>query len=196
MHKLRVYITLILFCLFQNSCSSTKTNSPKDDKRFYELQAKTIEGEVIDFSEFKGKVLLISNIALNCATTIQLYDFEKLNQKYKGKNFEILGIPSKDFSPISKDGQDEKQHIKKVCFKDYGVTFKVFEPMTTTGESICGLASHLIKSGDEKINGPVTFNFEKFLIGKDGKIRKRYSSFTSVMSNSFIRDLEELLNEN
>ena len=133
-----------------------------------------IDGNSVDLSQFKGKVVLIVNTASKCGFTYQYEDLQKLYTKYQEQGFVVLGFPSNDFMS-QEPGTDAE--IKTFCSTTYGVTFPMFSKMSVKGEGQSPLYAFL--TGDEtnpKFSGKISWNFNKFLIGIDGVIINRFGS--------------------
>ncbi len=156
----------------------------------YEIPVKTINGEETNLGEYKDKVLLLVNVASKCGLTPQYEGLEKLYEDYREKGFEVLGFPSNDFmgqEPLSED------EIKDFCSTNYDVQFPLFSKIHINGDERHPIYQHLIdeqpetdlNNGDDWLNGLIKFghkhlnetdvlwNFEKFLIGKDGAVAAR-----------------------
>lgn len=159
---------------------------------FYALNAESADGKNVDFKDFRGKVLLISNISLNCGTTVQLRDLEQLHNLYSEQGLVVLGFPSDDFS---KKEPGSSQEIKRVCKTRYGVNFPLFALQPVIGPKKQPVFEYLTERVPYEMRGEVGFNFEKFLIAKDGTVRQRYGPFTNAMSSQLKLDIEELLKE-
>ena len=176
---------LIIIILFHSGTIQAEKNV-----NLFDLEAKAIDGKTISLKSYQGKVLLITNIALKCGTTPQLYDLQKLYQEYQTQGLEILAFPSNDFT-----GKEPKQNqvIEKICTEKYQVTFPIFESISVTGKNLHSIFSYLTNSKIKDWQGPVMFNFEKFLINQHGEIAGRYGPFTSADSYRLKKDLEKLL---
>lgn len=168
------------------------TNSLAQDLSgsFFELTAKSISGQEQSFSEYKGRVLLVVNIASQCGFTTQLGDLERLYQEYKSQGFEVLGFPSNDFG-----GQEplNNKAVQTFCNSKYGVTFPLFEKGKVSGADKQAVYKFLTESKD--FMGDPGWNFVKFIVGRDGKVRDRFSSMTNPLSSSVKRRVELLLKE-
>ena len=130
---------------------------------FYELKTQTLMGQPADLSAYRGKVTLVVNTASECGYTPQYEGLEKLHRELSPKGFSVLGFPSNDFG-----GQEpgSAQEIAEFCRKNYGVTFPMFAKLTTRpGPNQSPVYAYLGASG----NLP-SWNFAKYLIGKDGKV--------------------------
>jgi glutathione peroxidase len=137
----------------------------------YDIPVKNIDGKQTTLKEFKGKALLIVNTASECGYTPQYKGLQKVYEKYKDKGLVVLGFPSNDFG-----GQEPgtNKEIKKFCELKYKTTFPMFEKNPVKGASKQPLYQHLIansKSPDE-----IGWNFEKFLIGRNGNVAGRFKS--------------------
>jgi len=142
----------------------------------YNFTVKNIDGEDVSLSKYKGKVLLIVNVASKCGFTSQYEGLETLYEKYKDKNFMILGFPSNQFSNQEPGTNKE---IKDFCRLTYGVNFDMFEKIDVNGENETPLYTHL----KDEVNGllgtkSIKWNFTKFLIDPYGKVIDRYGSIT------------------
>jgi glutathione peroxidase len=130
---------------------------------FYELRVKTLDGRDADLSAYQGKVTLVVNVASECGYTPQYAGLEKLHRELAGKGFSVLGFPSNDFG-----GQEPgtPEQIASFCEKNYGVTFPLFEKVVTkAGAAQSPVYALLGRSGQLP-----TWNFGKYLVGKDGKV--------------------------
>ncbi len=157
--------TLLLFLIMTLSHNATAA-----DEGIYGIKVKDIDGKERTLGEFKGKVLLIVNVASECGLTTQYAGLEELQKRYKDKGFTVLGFPCNDFG-----GQEPgtEKEIKQFCQKLYQVTFPMFEKVKAVGTEKHALYELLTGKG-AAFPGEVSWNFGKFLIGKDGKVVKRF----------------------
>lgn len=155
-------------------------------QEIYNYSLKDENGKEVKFESFKGKGLLIVNIATKCGFTGQLDDLEKLYKKYEKRGFVVVGIPSNDFAGQTPEGNKE---VVKFCRLNYGTTFPILEKIVVTGEQMHPLFKYLTKLKD----GSVKWNFEKFLFDKDGKFVDYYLSMTNPMSDNVIENIEKLI---
>ncbi|MEN8302914.1 MAG: glutathione peroxidase [Campylobacterota bacterium] len=155
----------------------------------YDFSVKTIDGREISMGEYKGKVLLIVNVASECGFTPQYEGLEKLYQTYKEQGFEVLGFPSNQFGkqePLS----DEK--IKFFCQGTYDVHFDMFSKIDVNGESATPLYNYLKrKQGGLLWMDSIKWNFTKFLVDREGNVIDRYAPSTKPASIK--KDIEKLL---
>ena len=137
----------------------------------YDFSAKTRKGEDQPLQDYKGKVLLIVNTATGCGFTPQYAGLEELYQKYHEQGLEILDFPCNQFGHQA-PGSDEEIH--SFCTAKYKTSFDQFKKIDVNGENAAPLYQWLT----EQKGGKIKWNFTKFLIGRDGKIVKRYGSIT------------------
>jgi glutathione peroxidase len=138
----------------------------------YDFKMKSLDGKEIDFSQYKGKTLLIVNTASKCGNTPQYADLQKLHEQY-GSKVTILGFPANNFA-----GQEPGSNadIASFCKENYGVTFQMFEKISVKGEDVHPLYAFL----KEKTGSEPNWNFSKFLVKPDGTV-KFYNAKTKVM---------------
>src|ERR1051325_1892013 len=137
--------------------------------KLYDIPLKDINGRDASLKDYKGKALLIVNVASFCGNTPQYKGLEALHQKYKDQGFAVLGFPCNQFG---KQEPGSNEEIKEFCSKNYDVTFPMFDKL----EVKCANQHPLYKelSGkDSPFPGDVRWNFGKFLVGRDGRIVKR-----------------------
>jgi glutathione peroxidase len=149
---------------------------------------QTIEGEKMNLEKYKGQTLLVVNIATQCGYTGQLEGLEKLYQDKKSKGLVILGIPSNDFGGQTPEPEGE---VKKFCSLRYGVTFPLTSKTVVKGEGKHPLIKELLaQSSDSK---EIAWNFEKFLIDKNGKVVGRFASKVEPDSAQLLKAIEQIL---
>ena len=137
---------------------------------FHDFEAKTIDGEKQALRAFDGKVVLVVNVASACGFTPQYAGLEALHRELGARGLVVAGFPSNDFGAQEPGAEDE---IKAFCETKYGVTFPMFSKVPVKGASKHPLYAFLT---GEAPAGEVKWNFEKFLIGKDGRVAGRFSS--------------------
>ncbi|PHO13769.1 glutathione peroxidase [Malaciobacter marinus] len=158
-------------------------------KNIYDIEVETIDGKKISINEYKNKVLLIVNVASKCGFTSQYEGLEKLYDKYKNKDFVVLGFPCNQFMN-QEPGTNEE--IKEFCSLTYDVSFPMFSKIDVNGDETHPLYKFL-KSEASGFLGTeaIKWNFTKFLIDKNGNIINRYSPSTTP--KSLEDDIEKLL---
>ena len=155
----------------------------------YDLKLKDIDGKDTTLAAYKGKVLLIVNVASKCGYTKQYTGLESIYQKYKGQGFVVLGFPCNQFG-----GQEPgtNEEIKQFCSSKYNVTFPMFDKLEVNGANRNPLFVSLAGK-DSPYPGDIKWNFNKFLIGKDGKILKRFDSKVAPESEELTKEIEAAL---
>lgn len=143
----------------------------------------------IKLSDYNGKVLLIVNVASECGNTPQYAGLQEIYEQYQPQGFEILAFPCNDFG-----GQEPgtNEQIQNFCSANYGVTFKLFDKIKVLGEDKSPLYERLINNSVTE-TGDVKWNFEKFLISKEGKIVSRFGNKVSPTSDEIISTIENEL---
>jgi glutathione peroxidase len=162
-------------------------------KSVHQFTVKDLTGTAIDLSVYKGKVLLIVNTASECGFTPQLKELEELYQIYKNKGFCVLAFPSNDFG-----GQEplDGKEIQTFCSTEYSTTFPIFNKVHVKGENADPLYQFLSnKSENGNVDIAPKWNFQKYLIDKEGKVIDYYLSTTSPTSDKVKKAIESLLKE-
>lgn len=155
---------------------------------FMQIPFNTIEGKAINLDAYKGKAILIVNVASKCGHTPQYKGLEQLYEKYKDKGFVILGFPANNFAN-QEPGTD--QEIQKFCTLNYNVTFPMMSKVSVVGADIHPLFSYLTEKSP--LPGPIKWNFSKFLINKQGHLVSRYPSEVEPLDSNLVAKIEELL---
>ncbi len=150
-----------------------------------DIAVKTIDGKDKKLAEYAGKVLLIVNVASYCGYTRQYSGLEELNKKYGDKGLEVLGFPCNDFG-AQEPGTNEE--IAQFCETKYGVTFDLFDKVHAKGASQHPLYQTLTSSVTP--TGEVAWNFEKFLINKQGEVVARFKSAVTPNDPELIKAIE------
>lgn len=157
---------------------------------FHSIVEKSIDGKEYKLADLKGKVVLVVNIASQCGFTPQLDDLQKLNTTYKDRGVVVLGVPSNDFG-----GQtpEDDQGMKEFCQKKYNVNFPLLSKGAVKGKETRPLYSFLTQESGESFEGEIGWNFVKFLVDKNGKVVKRWSSMTNPLDKSVTSEIDKLL---
>ena len=151
------------FLLFVAIAAAAVPLASQQPSSFYDLQTRTLQGQPAELAVYKGKVTLVVNTASECGYTPQYEGLEKLHRELSPKGFAVLGFPSNDFG-----GQEpgSAQEIAEFCRKNYGVTFPMFAKLSTRpGPDQSPVYRYLGASGHLP-----SWNFSKYVIGKDGKV--------------------------
>ena len=178
-------ITLLGLTIFMFFFKSSVTANY--EKIFYDLNIESISGEIINFTEYKNKVILIVNTASYCGFTNQYDELQKLWDTYKSKGLLVLGIPSDSFNQEKKSDSE----VKEFCEVNFNINF----PLSTITE-VTGKNAHELFKWAELNHGKSAipkWNFHKILINKDGKIEETFTSFTKPMSKKLINKIENIL---
>jgi glutathione peroxidase len=149
---------------------------------------KKIDGSEVDLGGYNGKVVLVVNVASRCGYTRQYEGLQNLYAKYKDKGLVILGFPANDFG-AQEPGSDEQ--IAEFCKSTYGVDFDMFSKITVKGAEAPALYKTLTAESDPA--GDVKWNFEKFLIGRDGSIAGRFRSGVAPADDELVSAIEDEL---
>ena len=159
-----------------------------NSKTLFDFKINSINGGELDLSSFKGKTILLVNVASNCGFTNQYDDLQNLYDNFKDKGLIVIGIPTNQFG-----GQEpgSEKEIKNFCETNFNITF----PMTSKYE-VKGANAHPIYIWAKDTFGKSTvpkWNFHKILINKDGKIEDTFASFTGPLSNKVVKKIEQIL---
>jgi glutathione peroxidase len=153
---------------------------------FYNFTMKTIDGKDKSLADYKGKVVMVVNVASFCGYTPQYKDLEAIYKKYNEKGFVVLGFPANNFG---KQEPGKEEDIAAFCERNYGVTFDLFSKISVKGDDMHPLYQYLTKETGEEIG----WNFTKIVIDKEGKISGRYASRVKPDSKEVIAKIESLL---
>lgn len=172
---------LMLTILFQFSIIHIQAQMNIQD-----IQLKTIEGKDFSLEDYLGKTLILVNTASECGHTPQLEDLQFIQEKYEDRGLQVIGFPSNDFN-----GQEplEGMEIVDFCQKNYGVTFPLSEKIHVKGKN----AHPLYKELSERTGEQVSWNFQKFLIDKEGNVVKSISPKTRLVEEDVVSEIEDLL---
>ena len=149
---------------------------------------KSLAGHEVDLTQYHGKVLLIVNVASECGYTPQYKGLRALYNKYGQGGFMVLGFPCNQFG---RQEPGTSEQIAQFCQKNYGVTFDMFEKVDVNGKNQCDLYKYLTSpDANAKYAGPIQWNFEKFLIARDGTVVARFGSSVAPESKSLVEAIE------
>ena len=158
------------------------------EKKFYDFSIESITGEIINFNDYKNKVILIVNTASYCGFTKQYDELQELWDLYKSKGLIVLGVPSNSFNQEKNSNKD----VKEFCEVNFNINFPLSSIFEVKGKN----AHEIFKwAKDNHGNSAVPkWNFHKILINKSGKVEDTFASFTKPKSNKIINKIESLLN--
>ncbi len=176
--KTKIIALLSVFMLV--SCKNEAQTNAKSEliakteimnkENIYQFKVKDLSGDEFDFASLKGKKILIVNTASKCGLTPQYKDLEAIYEKYKDKNFVIVGFPANNFGQQEPGTNDE---IGAFCQKNYGVTFPMMSKVSVKGSDMCELYQFLTqKSRNGLQDSQVEWNFQKYLINENGELEK------------------------
>jgi len=180
--KLNFFLIVIMITLFGNNVNA------EYEKLAYDFKFKSIDGMTLNLSEYKGKVIIVVNVASQCGFTNQYEDMQKIWEKFQTKDFALIGVPSNDFG-----GQEpgDNKEIKDFCESKFGITFPMTEKVSVKGDE-----AHPFYLWAKKNHGKSAipkWNFHKIVINKSGKVAETFSSLTNPSSKKFINIIENLL---
>lgn len=182
-----LYVLILTIFLFHHQTHAIKNSGNNMNNNISKIQVKDIDGKDVNLSDYKGKVLLIVNVASYCGYTKQYTGLEELYKKYKDKGFEILAFPCNQFGEQEPGSNEE---IKNFCSSKFDVTFKLFDKIDVNGKNQSPLYSILT---DNEVTGKadIKWNFEKFLVDKNGNVVARYLSKVDPQSEELISAIEK-----
>ena len=183
LEQIKVIILLIMISFFGNKLSANY------EKLAYDFNFKDLDGSTLNLSEYKGKVLVVVNVASQCGFTKQYDDMQKIWEEYQDKGIVMIGVPSNDFG--NQEPGDSKE-IKNFCEAKFGITFPMTEKVSVKGEK----AHPFYKWAKENYGKSAIpkWNFHKIIIDREGKIIDTFASITNPSSNKFIQAIEKALN--
>lgn len=148
----------------------------------------SIDGKPVDLSKYQGRVVLMVNVASQCGYTPQYDGLEGLHKKYAAKGLSILGFPANDFGAQEPGTNSE---IAQFCKQNYGVEFDMFSKVVVKGSGQAPLYRYL--TSHPKFSGDVAWNFEKFLVGRNGEVVARFKSEVEPDSKQLVSAIENAL---
>ncbi|MEU7786870.1 MULTISPECIES: glutathione peroxidase [unclassified Amycolatopsis] len=157
----------------------------------HEIPVKTLDGQDSSLGSLAGKALLVVNVASKCGLTPQYSGLERLQERFGGQGFSVVGFPCNQFAGQEPGSADE---IQTFCSTTYGVTFPLFEKIDVNGDGQHPLYAELTKTADaEGAAGDVQWNFEKFLVGADGEVLARFRPRTEPEDETVVKAIEAAL---
>jgi len=183
MDNIKKYVILIIIM----SIFSSKVSAGYD-KLAYDFNFNDLDGSMLNLSEYKGKVLVVINVASKCGFTNQYEDMQNLWEKYQKKGIIVLGVPSNEFG---KQEPGNNKEIKNFCEAKFGITFPMTEKVSVTGDDAHPF--YLWAKENHGRSAVPKWNFHKIIIGKSGKIEDTFASITNPSSKRFINALKKAL---
>ncbi|WP_103664289.1 glutathione peroxidase [Gracilimonas amylolytica] len=179
MKILTILITLIL---------GIGMNTTNDS--IFNYTMKDIDGKEVSLESYKGKVILVVNVASKCGYTPQYEGLQSLYETYKDEGLVVLGFPANNFKG-QEPGSDEE--IKQFCTLNYGVEFPMFSKVSVKGDDQDELFKYLTQEQNPDFTGEIKWNFEKFLINKEGDLIRRFRSNVEPESNEILDAVKSAL---
>lgn len=184
-------MSLMAFMMMAGTTGVQAQNQPAKPAGVHSFTMKNIDGKEVPLSGYKGKVLLLVNVASKCGFTSQYSGLEELYRKYKDKGFVVLGFPANNFLG-QEPGTDEE--IKEFCSTKYDVTFDMFSKISVKGDDQHPLYRYLTaEETNPAFAGNVKWNFTKFLVNRDGAVIGRFDSRVKPMSEEIVKAVETAL---
>lgn len=190
--SIRPWLVLLLTfvalqCVGQNkqNQNNSKNSNMQTTQTFHDFTVKDIDGKEFDLASLKGKKVLVVNVASKCGLTPQYEDLQALYDKYKDRNFTVIGFPANNFA-----GQEPgtNAQIKEFCTLNYGVTFPMMDKISVKGKDQAPVYNWLThKSENGKIDQEVTWNFQKFMIDEEGNLVDVVQPKENPMSEKIIK---------
>jgi glutathione peroxidase len=173
------------------ACGEDVGAAAAEGKTLYDYTVKDAKGRDVKLADYRGKVVMLVNVASKCGYTPQYDGLQKIYEQYKDRGFVVLGFPANNFGG-QEPGTDEQ--IQDFCRLNYGVTFPVFSKISVKGEDKHPLYRHLTEEATNPgFAGEIKWNFNKFLVGKDGKVVARFESADKPESEKVTKAVEEAL---
>ncbi|MFW6157545.1 MAG: glutathione peroxidase [Balneolaceae bacterium] len=167
------------------------SDAQKDTVSIYDFEVNDIDGNAVSMSDFKGKTILIVNTASECGFTPQYEGLQSLYEQHKDDGLVVLGFPANNFGGQEPGTEEE---IKEFCSVNYDVTFPMFSKVSVKGEDIHPFFDFLTTQKNPDFTGEIKWNFEKFLIDKNGILVRRFRSDVKPESDEILNAIQSSLN--
>ena len=178
-------------CVAVCLCASSLFAEDKPTPKALDFKMESLEGKPVELKQYAGKVVLIVNVASECGLTGQYEGLQKISEKYKDKGLAVLGFPCNQFGTQE---PGSSQEISEFCKKNYGVTFDMFQKIEVNGDNASGLYRYLTSQETKpKGKGKVSWNFEKFLLNRQGEVVARFAPMTEPDDPELVAAIEKLL---
>jgi len=181
---------LLLAVVGLTGCASSEATEKEPSKMSKPLSftMKSLDGKDVDLSQYEGKVVLMVNVASKCGLTPQYSQLQALHEKYADDGLAVLGFPCNQFL-----GQEPgtAEEISEFCRVNYGVTFDMFSKVEVNGDGACDLYKTLTALDTEPVGpGKISWNFEKFVVGRNGEVVARFSPRTKPDDPELVKVIE------
>jgi len=190
---MRVSLTAALVSTLLVSTAMADKSSDSEHECALDFKAKDIDGEAVDLHDYEGSVVLVVNVASKCGLTPQYTGLQNLYEEYKDQGLVILGFPCNQFA-----GQEpgSEADIKRFCSTEYNVSFPMFSKVNVNGDDAAPIYKYLTsKEVKPKGSGKVSWNFEKFLIDREGNLVARFEPRTKPSDDELVKAIESELEE-
>lgn len=188
MSRLGTFLTILTLGFVSMSFAAEQEKSTPEALKF---TVKDIKGKDVDLSKYQGKVVLVVNVASECGLTPHYEGLEKLHEKYADKGLAVLGFPCNQFGGQEPKGEDD---ILKFCTDNYKVKFDMFSKVDVNGAKQAPLFKYLeAQEVQPKGKGDVSWNFEKFVIDRNGKVIARFKPQTDPSDAALVKVIEDAL---
>ena len=180
----KIIILIFMISIFGKSADA------KYEKLAYEFKFNDLDGSELSLNEYKGKVIVVINVASKCGFTKQYEDMQNIWEKYEEKGLVMIGVPSNDFGQQEPGSSEE---IKNFCEAKFGISFPMTEKVSVKGDNAHPFYLWAKKNfGDEAVP---KWNFHKIIINKEGKVETTFTSIISPSSKKFVSTIEKNLNK-
>ena len=184
--------SIVALCgMLMTSARTEEAVTPPAATSIYEIPVRDIKGKTVRLDQYKGKVMLIVNVASRCGYTPQYSGLQQIYDRYQSRGLVVLGFPANNFG-----GQEPgtEAEIAQFCSMKYSVTFPMFAKLSADGQDIHPLYQFLTdRQTNPKFSGPITWNFNKFLIDRTGQPVARFESSDRPESDKVIQAVENAL---
>jgi len=167
---------------------AAKPQEPKKPTSVHDFKVKSLDGKEVALEKYKGKVLLVVNVASQCGATPQYRELQALHQQFAEKGLVVMGFPCNQFGAQEPGSAKD---IQEFCTSQYNVKFPMFAKIDVNGKEEAPIYDFLKNSADDHSN--IGWNFEKFIVGKDGKVAARFKTRTTPDAPEFMKLLTEEL---
>jgi glutathione peroxidase len=190
--KTRLFVSLVVTGVLAMNLSANAKDAPKEAASPLNEEMETLDGKKVNLAEkYKGKVVLLVNVASKCGHTPQYKPLEALHEKYGKEGLAVVGVPCNQFG---KQEPGTAAEISEFCEKNYGVKFDMLAKVDVNGDDAAPLYKTITsKDADPEFAGKITWNFEKFLFDRDGKVVARFAPKTKPDSPEVVAAIEKEL---
>lgn len=182
---MKIFILLLITSVMASTSDNQETS-------FYNFKVKNIDGQEVSLSDYKGKVILVVNVASKCGYTPQYEGLQNIYDEYKDDGFVILGFPANNFNGQEPGSNEE---IKQFCTLEYGVDFPMFSKVSVKGDDQSELFTYLTALPNPDFEGEIKWNFEKFLIDENGSLKRRFRGSVEPESDELVSAIKKEMRE-